>query len=144
MMEQEKVGKNEDHDGSISACSDEKVTTAAASGKMEEEEEKEADEEEGSGDELLTFPSSGILSPLSKSVEAVVTPLVRPRHFVPLLRQLTVCVVDTECFWLTSCVRVCVWSSQRLTLDQDTSPATVPLGQGETSTPPAEAAPLYR
>lgn len=85
MMEQEKVGKNEDHhDGGISTCSDEKVTTAAASGKMEEE-EKEADEEEGSGDELLTFPSSGILSPLSKSVEAVVTPLVRPRRFVPLL-----------------------------------------------------------
>lgn len=30
------------------------------------------------GEELLTFPPSGILSPLSKSVEAVVTPLVRP------------------------------------------------------------------
>lgn len=32
---------------------------------------------EDTEDELLTFPPSGILSPLSKSVEAVVTPLVR-------------------------------------------------------------------
>lgn len=81
MMEQEKAGPCEDHDSGISACSDEKAMTAAESEKKEdEEEEKEADEEEGSGDELLTFPSSGILSPLSKSVEAVVTPLVRPHR----------------------------------------------------------------
>ena len=64
--------------------------------KMDTESEKErSEEEEGeqpekkslerggenealetSEDELLTFPPSGILSPLSKSVEAVVTPLV--------------------------------------------------------------------
>lgn len=81
MMEQEKADKGEDHDSGISSCTDEKAMTSAESGKEEEEEkEKKDDEEEGSGDELLTFPSSGILSPLSKSVEAVVTPLVRPRH----------------------------------------------------------------
>lgn len=84
MMEQEKAGMAEDHDSGISSCSDEKAMTAAKSGKEEEKEEKrevdEEEEEEGSGDELLTFPSSGILSPLSKSVEAVVTPMVRPRH----------------------------------------------------------------
>jgi len=43
--------------------------------KEEEDESKEVDASEE--DELLTFPPSGILSPLSKSVEAVVTPLVR-------------------------------------------------------------------
>lgn len=83
MMEQEKAGKSEAHDSGIGACSDDRATTAAEEEEKkkeadDEEEEKEADEEEGSGDELPTFPSSGILSPLSKSVEAVVTPLVRP------------------------------------------------------------------
>lgn len=39
---------------------------------------------------------------------------------------------------------VCVWSSQRLAVDQDSSPPPLLLGQAETSTPPAEAAPLYR
>lgn len=90
MMEQEKVGKGEDHDSGISTVV---VLTAAESVKNEEkEEEKEADEEEDSGDEeedsgdeLLTFPSSGILSPLSKSVEAVVTPLVRPHCLMSLV-----------------------------------------------------------
>lgn len=84
MMEQEKAGKGEDHDSGIGACSADKAPTGAEMGKemSEKEEEKikeeeEGDEEEDSGDELLTFPSSGILSPLSKSVEAVVTPLVR-------------------------------------------------------------------
>lgn len=74
MMEQEKVGKGQDHDSGISACSDNKATPGTESA-SDENEETEKDEEEGSGDELLTFPSSGILSPLSKSVEAVVTPL---------------------------------------------------------------------
>lgn len=81
MMEQEKAGKGEDHDSGIGTCADDKATTGTESGKEknEDEEEEDGDEEDGSGDELLTFPSSGILSPLSKSVEAVVTPLVRLR-----------------------------------------------------------------
>ena len=65
----------EDHDSGIGVCSGDKD-------KMDTESEKEKSEEEcekvdGNRDELLTFPPSGILSPLSKSVEAVVTPLVR-------------------------------------------------------------------
>lgn len=48
--------------------------------RSEEGEAKEEEYDESNGDELLTFPSSGILSPLSKSVEAVVTPLVRLLH----------------------------------------------------------------
>lgn len=81
MMEQEKAGKGENHDSGIGTCAGEKATTGTKSvkEKNEEEEEEDGDEEDGSGDELLTFPSSGILSPLSKSVEAVVTPLVRLR-----------------------------------------------------------------
>ncbi|CAN9499497.1 unnamed protein product [Ophioblennius macclurei] len=46
------------------------VETSSALKEKEEEEE-----EEGDGEELLTFPPSGILSPLSKSIEAAVTPL---------------------------------------------------------------------
>lgn len=62
----------EDRDSGIVACSGDKD-------KMDMESEKEKSEEEGEAKEEcdeLTFPSSGILSPLSKSVEAVVTPLV--------------------------------------------------------------------
>lgn len=60
----------EERDSGIVACSRDKD-------KMDTESEKEKSEEEGEEcDELLTFPPSGILSPLSKSVEAVVTPLV--------------------------------------------------------------------
>lgn len=79
MMEQEKAGKGENHDSGIGTCAGEKATTGTKSVKEKKEEEEDGDEEDGSGDELLTFPSSGILSPLSKSVEAVVTPLVRLR-----------------------------------------------------------------
>uniref|UniRef100_A0A3P8SC19 Anillin, actin binding protein 2 n=1 Tax=Amphiprion percula TaxID=161767 RepID=A0A3P8SC19_AMPPE len=81
--------------------------------KMDTESEKEKSEEEGeakegdegkktenNGDELLSFPTSGILSPLSKSVEAVVTPL-------------------------------------------ESNPPSLLLTPEETSTPPAESAPLY-
>lgn len=87
MMEQEKAGEGEGHDSGDGTCSDEKATPGAESGKekIEAEEEEDGDEEDGSGDELLTFPSSGILSPLSKSVEAVVTPLVRLRPEQPLV-----------------------------------------------------------
>lgn len=74
-MEEER-GDDEDveeRDSGIVACSGDKD-------KMDTESEKEKSEEEGEAkedcDELLTFPPSGILSPLSKSVEAVVTPLV--------------------------------------------------------------------
>lgn len=72
-----------DHDGSIGACSADRDKLDT-----EPEEEREKNEQECEKimkiedieDELLTFPPSGILSPLSKSVEAVVTPLVRPNR----------------------------------------------------------------
>lgn len=78
----------EDRDSGIGACSGDKdkMDTESEKEKSEEDEEvKEEEEEEcdeskkldNNGDELLTFPPCGILSPLSKSVEAVVTPLVR-------------------------------------------------------------------
>lgn len=78
----------EDHDSGICACSGDKDKMDTESEKEKSEEEGEAKEEEcdeskkleSNGDELLTFPLSGILSPLSKSVEAVVTPLVRLIH----------------------------------------------------------------
>ncbi|XP_047210303.1 anillin isoform X7 [Girardinichthys multiradiatus] len=62
----------EDHDSGI-ACSGGKNSVDLEREKNETEEEPR--EEECDEDELLTFPQSGILSPLSKSVEAVVTPL---------------------------------------------------------------------
>ncbi|KAM8750894.1 anillin, actin binding protein 2 isoform 1-T1 [Acanthopagrus schlegelii] len=92
----------EDHDSGIGVCPGDKD-------KMDMESEKEKSEEErdeSNADELLTFPPSGILSPLSKSVEAVVTPL-------------------------------------RLAVSQDSNPPSLLLTPGETSTPPAETAPLY-
>lgn len=86
-MEQERVENDEDtedHDSGIGACSGDKDKMDTESEKEKSEEEGEAKEEEcdeskkleSNGDELLSFPPSGILSPLSKSVEAVVTPLV--------------------------------------------------------------------
>ncbi|MED6248709.1 hypothetical protein ATANTOWER_003890, partial [Ataeniobius toweri] len=63
----------EDHDSGIGACSGGKNSVDLEREKNETEEEPR--EEECDEDELLTFPQSGILSPLSKSVEAVVTPL---------------------------------------------------------------------
>lgn len=61
----------EDHDSGIGSCS------VVKSGEKIEREEEPRGEECDENDELLTFPQSGILSPLSKSLEAVVTPLVR-------------------------------------------------------------------
>ncbi|XP_071391544.1 anillin, actin binding protein 2 isoform X2 [Centroberyx affinis] len=86
MMEDERRHDEdtEDRDSGIGTCSGDKDKTDTESEKEKSEEEEEAKEEEGgdeskkletSGDELLTFPPIGILSPLSKSVEAVVTPL---------------------------------------------------------------------
>ncbi|TKS73083.1 Anillin [Collichthys lucidus] len=116
-MEGERVDDDdtEDHDSGIGACSGDKdkMDTESEKEKSEEEEaeakERERDESqkpESNGDELLTFPPSGILSPLSKSVEAVVTPL-------------------------------------RLAVSQESNPPSLLLTPEETSTPPAEAAPLY-
>lgn len=87
-MEQERAendGDTEDHDSGIATCLSDKDKMETESEKEKSEDEGEAKEEEcddgkkleSNGDELLTFPPSGILSPLSKSVEAVVTPLVR-------------------------------------------------------------------
>ena len=83
MMEDEGVENDEDidHDSGIGACSGDKDKIQTESEK--EKSQEECDERktlESNGDELLTFPPSGILSPLSKSVEAVVTPLVRMIH----------------------------------------------------------------
>ncbi|XP_041795186.1 anillin isoform X2 [Chelmon rostratus] len=86
-MEEDRVDDEdtEDRDSGIGTCTGDKdkVDTESEKEKSEEEGEGEAKEEaydeskklENNGDELLTFPPSGILSPLSKSVEAVVTPL---------------------------------------------------------------------
>ncbi|KAM4553169.1 anillin, actin binding protein 2 [Fundulus diaphanus] len=66
----------QDHDSGIGACSGGKDGVDLEREKSEREEEPREEEcDENDGDELLTFPQSGILSPLSKSVEAVVTPL---------------------------------------------------------------------
>ncbi|XP_068579935.1 anillin, actin binding protein 2 [Cebidichthys violaceus] len=72
----------EDHDSGIGVFPGDKDKMDTESEKEKSEEEGESKEEEcdeskrleGNRDEL-TFPPSGILSPLSKSVEAVVTPL---------------------------------------------------------------------
>lgn len=87
-MEQERAEDDEDSDSGIATCSGDKDKMDAESERGKSEEEGEAKVEgwddgkklESNGDELLTFPPSGILSPLSKSVEAVVTPLVRAIH----------------------------------------------------------------
>ncbi|KAK2841703.1 hypothetical protein Q5P01_011903 [Channa striata] len=99
---------SEDRDSGIVACSGDKDKMDTESEKEKSEEEGHSKEEcdENNGDELLTFPPSGILSPLSKSVEAVVTPL-------------------------------------RLATSQESNPPSLLLTPEETSTPPAESAPLY-
>ncbi|XP_078114113.1 anillin, actin binding protein 2 isoform X2 [Sander vitreus] len=82
-MEEERGDEDtEDHDSGIGVFSGDKdkLDTESEKEKSEEVESKaeECDESktlESNRDELLTFPPSGILSPLSKSVEAVVTPL---------------------------------------------------------------------
>nr|XP_043891947.1 anillin [Solea senegalensis]XP_043891948.1 anillin [Solea senegalensis] len=106
-------GGDEDGDSGIGVCSGDKDKMDTESEKEKSEEEGEAKEEcdeskklESNGDDLLTFPPSGILSPLSKSVEAVVTPL-------------------------------------RFAASQESNPPSLLLSPGETSTPPAESAPLY-
>ncbi|XP_035521542.1 uncharacterized protein si:dkey-30c15.10 isoform X1 [Morone saxatilis] len=115
-IEEERVDDEdtEDHDSGIGACTGDKDKMDTESEKEKSEEEGEAKEEEcdeskkleSNGDDLLTFPPSGILSPLSKSVEAVVTPL-------------------------------------RLAVNQESNPPSLLLTPEETSTPPAESAPLY-
>ncbi|CAG5958354.1 unnamed protein product [Menidia menidia] len=102
----------EDRDSGIGVCSGGKDKMDTDGEKREETEAKEEEDDpnrklDSIGDELLTFPPSGILSPLSKSVEAVVTPL-------------------------------------RLAAAQESNPPSLLLTPEETSTPPAESAPLYR
>ncbi|XP_035498388.2 anillin isoform X5 [Scophthalmus maximus] len=72
----------EDRDSGIGASTGDQHRMDTESEKLKGEKEEKAKEEcdeskklESNGDELLTFPPCGILSPLSKSVEAVVTPL---------------------------------------------------------------------
>ncbi|XP_062317229.1 anillin, actin binding protein 2 isoform X2 [Osmerus eperlanus] len=84
VLEMATGGCQEDHDSGIAAGSTEKDVREPLPDEEEEEgeegeEEEEEEEEERrdvdtSGDDL-TFPPSGILSPLGKSVEAVVTPM---------------------------------------------------------------------
>lgn len=83
----ERMEGPEDHDSGIGACSveNDKMETekekSEEEGEAKEEKSDESDKVDGIRDELLNFPPTGILSPLSKSVEAVVTPLVR---FIPV------------------------------------------------------------
>lgn len=78
----ERMEGPEDHDSGIGACSVENDKMETEKEKSEKEEKSdESDKVDGIRDELLNFPPTGILSPLSKSVEAVVTPLVR---FIPV------------------------------------------------------------
>ncbi|XP_054483537.1 anillin isoform X1 [Anoplopoma fimbria] len=83
-MEEKRRGDEdtEDHDSGICVCPRDKDKVDTESEKEKSEEEGESKEEEHdeskkleSNRDELTFPPSGILSPLSKSVEAVVTPL---------------------------------------------------------------------
>lgn len=70
-------------EGGGGAGEDDRDGSVGAEMKTEPEEQTTPQEPEKNNncedteEELLTFPPSGILSPLSKSVEAVVTPLVR-------------------------------------------------------------------
>lgn len=80
----ERMEGPEDHDSGIGACSVENDKMETEKEKSEEEgeaKEEKSDKVDNIRDELLNFPPTGILSPLSKSVEAVVTPLVR---FIPI------------------------------------------------------------
>lgn len=77
-LEEENEDYTEDHDGDIGAGSVDRDKMDTESEKVKNEEYEKTKKTEDTEDELLTFPPSGILSPLSKSVEAVVTPLVRP------------------------------------------------------------------
>ncbi|XP_034033046.1 anillin isoform X2 [Thalassophryne amazonica] len=79
MKEEEDEDHVEDHDSGIHSCSADKDDMEPEKDKsMEKEDTKEEggdDKKLESNDEILTFPPFGILSPLSKSVEAVVTPM---------------------------------------------------------------------
>ncbi|CAL8357571.1 unnamed protein product [Lota lota] len=92
-MEEERRDEDmEDRDSGIGTYTGDKSKMDTESEKERSEEEqlkKKSKEGEGenqefdtSEDDLLTFPPSGILSPLSKSVEAVVTPLRLAVHQV--------------------------------------------------------------
>ncbi|XP_061519954.1 LOW QUALITY PROTEIN: anillin, actin binding protein 2 [Phycodurus eques] len=70
-----------DQDSGISNCCGEKERVESEkSREYLDDKDKECEKFESNGDELLTFPPDGILSPLSKFVEAVVTPLKRKRQ----------------------------------------------------------------
>lgn len=74
-MEEERVAEEdpEDHDSGIGVCRGDKDKMDTE----KSEEEGDASKKLESNRDELTFPPSCILSPLSKSVEAVVAPLVR-------------------------------------------------------------------
>eukprot|EP00063_Salmo_salar_P004985 XP_013979820.1 PREDICTED: actin-binding protein anillin-like isoform X6 [Salmo salar] len=79
-MEEEGEEDTEDHNSGIatamSGMEKEKTDTELDKDKAEEGEDLEKTKElDSSADELLSFPPSFILSPLSKSVDAVVTPM---------------------------------------------------------------------
>ncbi|KAF7225145.1 transcript variant X5 [Nothobranchius furzeri] len=110
--EKERVDEDaEDCDSGIGACSGDKDkmdtdVQKETSEEATEEGKNESNKLDSYGDELLTFPPSVILSPLSKSVEAAVTPM-------------------------------------RLAAAQESSSSSLLLTPEETSTPPADFAPLY-
>lgn len=145
----------EDRDSGIGACSGDKdkMDTESEKDKNEEGEVKDecndSENLESNGDELLTFPPSGILSPLSKSVEAVVTPLVRLTHNFEMSihdfhygSSLELMYSKTEkIFIVCSCS---VFHQQRLAATQESNPPSLLLTPEETTTPPVESAPLYR
>ncbi|XP_029992837.1 anillin, actin binding protein 2 [Sphaeramia orbicularis] len=74
--EQRDDDDGDDRDSGIGVCTGEKDKMEEKMDTESEKQKSDKDEEhaENNGDELM-FPPSGILSPLSKSVEAVVTPL---------------------------------------------------------------------
>ncbi|XP_029613755.1 anillin isoform X8 [Salmo trutta] len=79
-MEEESEEDTEDHNSGIATAMrgmvKEKTDTELDKDKAEEGEDLEKTKElDSSADELLSFPPSFILSPLSKSVDAVVTPM---------------------------------------------------------------------
>uniref|UniRef100_A0A8C7ZCB2 Anillin homology domain-containing protein n=1 Tax=Oryzias sinensis TaxID=183150 RepID=A0A8C7ZCB2_9TELE len=99
-VEKERREDAEDCDSGIVPCSDSQVKTEEKNNELVQTTE----ENDPNEDELLSFPPAGILSPLSKSVEAVVTPL---------------------------------------RLAAESNPSSLLLIPDQTSTPPAESAPLY-
>lgn len=80
-VEKERREDAEDCDSGIVPCSDSQVKTEEKNNEVVQTTEVNDPNE----DELLSFPPAGILSPLSKSVEAVVTPLVRTTDLCQVL-----------------------------------------------------------